>query len=576
MGGSPHVGTRTGQPPGLAEQGWVTRGMEWVAGAGGHDAGRGEAGVGTGTCDSRGSRSSNGGGGTGSGKNPPKPSRRETYGKSISKAAVQKKKEREQTAALKGKLEDVLTRLNLRRHEPAYRKNKQPVQHNNLLQDAVLAVNSVVSSGRMGLASMNDYRDSLLLSACTGVLLVRSSDLVVVESSCAMQVFSSAHHFRGYVGQSLRLMVHADDSGVMSDLEQAISRPCFDAQHCAPFSLRLIRTTFDEESGCMLVAYSRVNLEVAFKSEDDACALLLFNLSSQDTKPLSPGAAFWERYWGNLEKAQGMFRLDRLKVNSYSGASWASASDSSKTSSSSASHPTSAAEPVKAGSTQPPKSAVARTREIYAGTLGAVGQGLGPGSIAAGFAKLILSTMASPVVDWYVGRDDSTKLPRVKWDLHLPHVTRPMSEYSLDGQLLDMQKPFLEIPFVSSMQLAGAVLIDESDNNFKICEFFISKDAQGKAICDGVTNWIFSEDCMWLKAHNGLPAPLLINSSWNRIGPPTPSLKSLWKASGGLTPSIGMLSGDFGQDVTEGAFFPGLNTPLLETGDWIQGMTDRM
>ena len=133
----------------------------------------------------------------------------------------------------------------------------------------------------------------MMLSTIQGTLLVRTRDLLVLQTNSALRDFwmlpESGGVHTGLAGQSLWAIVHWDDFQVMEDLQDMLRRRdrSVVGRH---FDFGLIRhaTATDAGVGGASVVVRR-KVEVLYLSEDGAVALLGVNIKEEDRKPLEIG-----------------------------------------------------------------------------------------------------------------------------------------------------------------------------------------------------------------------------------------------------------------------------------------------
>mmetsp|Transcript_11292 Transcript_11292/g.28031 ORF Transcript_11292/g.28031 Transcript_11292/m.28031 type:complete len:509 (+) Transcript_11292:199-1725(+) len=164
-------------------------------------------------------------------------------------------------------------------------------------------------------------RSGMLQSKSLGTMLLRKKDMVVVESSAAMELFCPWEVFKGYVGQSLLMMIHTED----------LDRFLAAVSNCSPesvgkkVSVRLLRWGFDASASgvknkkgshssrsrtskteashphamepCLLAQYVEKELTISHVSQDGASLLLLCPmLHPTDITPLATSSVpcFWD------------------------------------------------------------------------------------------------------------------------------------------------------------------------------------------------------------------------------------------------------------------------------------------
>jgi len=163
------------------------------------------------------------------------------------------------------------------------------------------------------LVSAEFSRSALCSSRHLGTILVRSGDLVVVESSRAVELLCPGARdgmLRGYRNQSLTVAVGWDDSFVVRDLQDAALDGSLGVGHSLECSL--LRLGHEEESGCLLATYVRATLRVAHVSPDRGSFLLMFEAPEGMLQPLRTGADFWRRFYAPGEgMASSMCHLFR-------------------------------------------------------------------------------------------------------------------------------------------------------------------------------------------------------------------------------------------------------------------------
>mmetsp|Transcript_4267 Transcript_4267/g.9696 ORF Transcript_4267/g.9696 Transcript_4267/m.9696 type:complete len:300 (+) Transcript_4267:158-1057(+) len=141
-------------------------------------------------------------------------------------------------------------------------------------------------------------RAALLNSVTTGAMLVRTKDMLVVESSRAVELFcwgTREGMMRGYRDQHLTAAIHWEDSFALRDLQTA----ALDGSLVkgSTLSCRLLRLNHEVESGCLLAGLVRVLLLVAHVSPDGASMLLTFDMKPSMERPLQTTPQFWQRYY---------------------------------------------------------------------------------------------------------------------------------------------------------------------------------------------------------------------------------------------------------------------------------------
>jgi len=160
---------------------------------------------------------------------------------------------------------------------------------NGLLQDAARCVKYLKHT------ALSDYRGGMMRSRACGTILLRRQDLHVVESNLGMELFSPFAPFKGYCGQSLRIVTHAADG---EELAAAVKR----AQVGQVVTVRLVRMCFEESSGCLLSKYVRKELKVSHASPDGKTVLLTCVLTASDTAPLTTSPEFFEEFFKFAEE----------------------------------------------------------------------------------------------------------------------------------------------------------------------------------------------------------------------------------------------------------------------------------
>lgn len=135
---------------------------------------------------------------------------------------------------------------------------------------------------------------SILQSSTLATMLVRTRDLVVVESSKAVAEYMPWEGMRGYEGHSLWNMTCVHDVGVLRNFKDTISarkggRIRLEAR------LRLKRLGVDARTNNRLCKYVWQTIELAHISEDLELFLVTFQPSPKDLEPMSSGDALWER-----------------------------------------------------------------------------------------------------------------------------------------------------------------------------------------------------------------------------------------------------------------------------------------
>jgi hypothetical protein len=168
------------------------------------------------------------------------------------------------------------------------------------------------------------HRPGMLLSSTLGTMLIRTNDLVVMDTSKALanmwMLAEKNERSQGWqttlVGQSLWTLVHWDDHDALSEMQAM-----FERRDCSVVGRRvdllLIRMTNSEEGGLAKVVRRR--LEVLHLSDDGKTALLGLNVRDEDRRALVIGeegrefCKHWHVFKLKTVDAQGQSSRDGAK-----------------------------------------------------------------------------------------------------------------------------------------------------------------------------------------------------------------------------------------------------------------------
>jgi len=132
----------------------------------------------------------------------------------------------------------------------------------------------------------------MLSSQTMGTMLVRKQDMLVVESSIAMDCFCPWEKTRGYKQQGLDAMVHTSDVDALIGFIKA-ARP---EAAGSRLSVRLLRLCLDEGSQCLLGQYVPKVVTLSHASPDGSVLLLTVDVSAADSAPLAVQPGFMQRF----------------------------------------------------------------------------------------------------------------------------------------------------------------------------------------------------------------------------------------------------------------------------------------
>jgi hypothetical protein len=130
-------------------------------------------------------------------------------------------------------------------------------------------------------------------------MMVRTHDMVVVESSSALHEFApqSINVQRGYKGQSLYQITSPEDASKIEML-QKISNRCTEVLGLigTSMSLSLLRITPDERSDNLLYTFSQHNVQICYAEANGSTILLTFVPREEDLEQLQTTDEYWAKF----------------------------------------------------------------------------------------------------------------------------------------------------------------------------------------------------------------------------------------------------------------------------------------
>mmetsp|Transcript_30939 Transcript_30939/g.74666 ORF Transcript_30939/g.74666 Transcript_30939/m.74666 type:complete len:337 (-) Transcript_30939:803-1813(-) len=158
-------------------------------------------------------------------------------------------------------------------------------------------------------------RGAMLVSTTMGVLLVRTQDMMVVESSSALTLFCAGlpeGQLMGYRGQQLSMMAYWSDAKAVSGLQKQALQGTL--QKGSAVACRFLRLNQEPRSKCLAASWTRVKLEVCHVASDGASMLLTFNMAPEHERPLEISDEFWKSYYapgtGVQDAVSGLYEWD--------------------------------------------------------------------------------------------------------------------------------------------------------------------------------------------------------------------------------------------------------------------------
>mmetsp|Transcript_8490 Transcript_8490/g.22051 ORF Transcript_8490/g.22051 Transcript_8490/m.22051 type:complete len:531 (-) Transcript_8490:69-1661(-) len=142
------------------------------------------------------------------------------------------------------------------------------------------------------------HREGLLKSETMGVMLLRVKDMHVIEGSRALDLLcpgAPGGRFRGYKDQSLYMVVWPSDKPAIERVQVEAMTGLL--RMGLTVSVRLLRCNQDEESGCFLATWTRVNLRVSHVAPDRSLVLLTFDIAPGTEMPLRMTADMWQKLY---------------------------------------------------------------------------------------------------------------------------------------------------------------------------------------------------------------------------------------------------------------------------------------